>query len=75
MEDREKLFWTLIYVVVQSGFWFNLDFPWFDIHYHILGTIHYLWEGGMGEKMGGPEILATAKRGLLGKVFVIEGGS
>ena len=30
--------------------------------------------GGMGEKMGGPEILATAKRGVLGKVFVIEGG-
>ena len=28
----------------------------------------------MGEKMGGPEILATAKRGVLGKVFVIEGG-
>ena len=27
----------------------------------------------MGEKMGGPEILATAKRGVLGKVFVIEG--
>ena len=30
--------------------------------------------GGMGEKMGGPEILATAKRGVLGKVFVIEVG-
>ena len=30
--------------------------------------------GGMGEKMGRPEILATAKRGVLGKVFVIEGG-
>ena len=30
--------------------------------------------GGMGEKMGGPEILATAKRGVLGKLFVIEGG-
>ena len=29
----------------------------------------------MGEKMGGPEILATAKRGILGKCFVIEGGS
>ena len=28
----------------------------------------------MGEKMGGPEILATAKRGVLGKVFVIKGG-
>ena len=28
----------------------------------------------MGEKMGGPEILATAKGGVLGKVFVIEGG-
>ena len=27
----------------------------------------------MGEKMGGPEILAIAKRGVLGKVF-IEGG-
>ena len=27
----------------------------------------------MGEKMGGPEILATAKRGVLGKFFVIEG--
>ena len=23
-------------VVVQFGFWFNLDFPLFDIHYHIL---------------------------------------
>ena len=31
--------------------------------------------GWMGEKMGGPEILATAKRGVLGKFFVIEGGS
>ena len=40
----------------------------------VLGTVHYLWEGGMGEKMGGPEILATAKRGILGKFFVIEGG-
>ena len=29
----------------------------------------------MGEKMGGPEILATAKRGVLGKFFVIKGGS
>ena len=38
-----------------------------------LGTVHYLREGGMGEKMGGPEILAAAKRGVLGKVFVIEG--
>ena len=28
----------------------------------------------MGEKMGGPEILATAKRGVLGKFFVIGGG-
>ena len=28
----------------------------------------------MGEKMGGPEILATAKREVLGKLFVIEGG-
>ena len=38
-------------------------------------TVHYLWEGGgMGEKMGGPEILATAKRGVLGKFFVIEEG-
>ena len=27
----------------------------------------------MGEKMGGPKILATAKRGVLGKFFVIEG--
>ena len=27
----------------------------------------------MGGKMGGPEILATAKRGVLGKVLVIEG--
>ena len=25
-----------VYVVVQFGFWFNLDFPLFDIHYHIL---------------------------------------
>ena len=42
-----------------------------------LGTVHYLWEGGggMGEKMRGPEILATAKRGVLGKCFVIKGGS
>ena len=41
-----------------------------------LGTVRYLWEGGggVGEKMGGPEILATAKRGVLGKFFVIEGG-
>ena len=31
--------------------------------------------GGMGEKMGGPEILATANRGVLGKFFVTEGGS
>ena len=23
-------------VVVQFGFWFNFDFPLFDIHYHIL---------------------------------------
>ena len=34
--------------------------------------------GGGGEgwvrKWGGPEILATAKRGVLGKFFVIEGG-
>ena len=30
--------------------------------------------GGVGEKMGGHEILTTAKRGVLGKVFVIEGG-
>ena len=30
--------------------------------------------GGMGKKIGGPEILATAKRGVLGKCFVIEGG-
>lgn len=33
-----------------------------------LGTVHYLSEGwgdeGMGEKMGGLEILATAKRGV-----------
>ena len=29
--------------------------------------------GEMGEKMGGPEILATAKRGVLRKFFVIEG--
>ena len=29
----------------------------------------------MGEKMGGPEILATANREVLGKFFVIEGGS
>ena len=28
----------------------------------------------MSEKMGGPEILATAKRGVLGKFFVVEGG-
>ena len=27
----------------------------------------------MDEKMGGPEILATAKRRVLGKFFVIEG--
>ena len=25
-----------VYVVVQFGFWCNLDFPLFDIHYHIL---------------------------------------
>ena len=24
------------YIVVQFCFWFNLDFPLFDIHYHIL---------------------------------------
>ena len=35
----------------------------------------FMGGGEMGEKMGGPEILATAKRGVLGKVFVIEGGS
>ena len=29
----------------------------------------------MGEKMGGPEILATANRGVLGKFFVSEWGS
>ena len=29
--------------------------------------------GRMGEKMGGPKILATAKRGVLGKFFVIGG--
>ena len=23
-------------VVVQFCFWFNLDFPLFDVHYHIL---------------------------------------
>ena len=28
----------------------------------------------MGGKMGGPEILATAKKGVLGKCFVIKGG-
>ena len=28
----------------------------------------------MGEKMGGPEILATAKWGVLEKFFVFEGG-
>ena len=28
----------------------------------------------MAEKMGAPEILATAKRGVLGNFFVIEGG-
>ena len=46
------------------------------------GTYHHqktssLFTGGgrMGEKMGGSEILATAKRGALGKIFVIEGGS
>ena len=33
----------------------------------------YMGGGGMGEKMGGPEIFA--KRGVLGKFFVIEGGS
>ena len=31
--------------------------------------------GGMGEKMGGPEILATAKGGVLGKFFCYGGGS
>ena len=30
--------------------------------------------GGMGEKKVGPEILATAKRGVLGEFFVNEGG-
>ena len=34
----------------------------------------FMGVGGMGEKMGGPEILATAKRGVLGKFFDIEGG-
>ena len=26
----------VVHVVVQFCFWFNLDFPLFDIHYHIL---------------------------------------
>ena len=31
----------------------------------LLGTVHYLLEGGgVGEKMGALEILATAKRGI-----------
>ena len=29
----------------------------------------------MSEKMGGLEILATAKKGVLRKIIVIEGGS
>ena len=27
---------AIVVVVVQFCFWFNLDFPLFDIHYHIL---------------------------------------
>ena len=27
---------SIIHVVVQFGFWFNFDFPLFDIRYHIL---------------------------------------
>ena len=27
---------SFVDVVVQFCFWFNLDFPLFDIHYHIL---------------------------------------
>ena len=30
--------------------------------------------GGMGDKMGGPEILATAKRGSWGKFLLLRGG-
>ena len=28
--------YMIVYVAVQFGFWFNFDFPLFDIHYHIL---------------------------------------
>ena len=35
----------------------------------------FMGGGGTGEKKGGPEILVTAKRGVLGKLFVIEEGS
>ena len=33
----------------------------------------FMGVGGMGEKMGGPEILATAKRGVLGKFLLLRG--
>ena len=31
-----NVFNVCVCVVVQFGFWFNLDIPLFDIHYHIL---------------------------------------
>ena len=36
VDKCRKVMHMYVYVVVQFGFWFNLDFPLFDIHYHIL---------------------------------------
>ena len=46
-----------------------------NINFLIIRDRSLFMGGRMGEKMGGPEILATAKRGVPGKFFVVEGGS
>ena len=36
IQDYVNLCYNIVSVVVQFCFWFNLDFPLFDIHYYIL---------------------------------------
>ena len=56
-EFEYMFFWPSGYQAPDTDFLKTDDKVCFFIqdyhHLRFLGTVHYLWEGGMGEKMGG----------------------
>ena len=64
---------NLNFVHFPQGVLFNQKYPTCALGHK--GRFIIFRRGEMGEKMGGLEILAIAKKGVLRKIIVIEGGS